>query len=94
MFFLVVGGVLASAPAWARVWVADDVALVVMPLSGVAIGAPAFLGLCLFARCTRCGYRLFWHAVAKRTHSDSIGWFVRAVECPACGYSHGYPGRL
>ncbi len=84
---LLIGGVLALAPAWGREWLGKDLAQLTLPLTGVAIAVPAFVALCVFARCENCGYKLFWHAVSKRPHTDSTGWFFAARECPVCGHS-------
>ena len=75
---LLIGGVLTSAPAWGPEWLGKDLAPITLPLTGVAIWLAAFVGLCLFARCENCGFKLFWHAVAKRPHTESTGWFFTA----------------
>jgi len=84
---LTIGGALAGAPFWGRFFVSDDMALLTVPIVGVALAAPAFTALCLLVRCQRCRYRLFWYAVSKRRQSDSIEWFRTAHQCPKCGYS-------
>jgi hypothetical protein len=81
------GGLLASAPAWGQSVLPPDVAFVTAPLIGVLIGTPGFVGMCMMVRCRHCRYRLFWHAVAKRDHTNGIGWFLTAKECPKCGQS-------
>jgi hypothetical protein len=84
---LVIGGILAAAPAWGPVFLSDDVAFFTAPILGVVVAVPAFAALCLLVRCRYCRYRLFWHAVSKRSHRDSVEWFLRARECPQCGRS-------
>jgi hypothetical protein len=54
-------------------------------LAGVALWAVGLVLLCLLCRCQKCEYRLFWHAVGKRDHSDGLLWFATAQECPRCG---------
>ena len=80
-----VAGALAGAPLWGQALLPEDIALVIAPLIGVVIAAPTFAGLCALVRCRKCGYRLFWHAVARRNHRDGIGWFLTATRCPQCG---------
>jgi hypothetical protein len=86
------GGILAAAPAWGPFFLSDNVAFVTAPVIGVAIAAPAFVALCLLVRCLRCRSRLFWYAVTKRRHNDSIEWFLTAHQCPQCGH-HDARGR-
>jgi hypothetical protein len=84
----VIGGVLASAPVWARIWFAEDLAYLVLPLTGVALGLPAFVLLCTFCRCTDCGYRIFWHSVSARSHPRGLDWFLwSGTQCPRCGFA-------
>jgi predicted nucleic-acid-binding Zn-ribbon protein len=78
---LVVGGVLLLVPVLGQTVLP---ALSTMPEIGVALTGLAFAGLCVFVRCRGCGYRLFWHAVSRRDHSDGIWWFLTAEECPKC----------
>jgi len=87
LVLLMVGGTLAGAPFWGPFFVAENIAFAILPMVGVAVAAPAFAGLCVLVRCRRCGHRLFRYAVTKRRHSDSIEWFLRAHQCPECGYS-------
>jgi hypothetical protein len=87
LLVLMIGGALAGAPLWGPFFVPEAIAFATLPMIGVAVAAPAFAGLCLLARCRRCGHRLFWYAITKRRHSDSIEWFLRAYQCPECGYS-------
>jgi hypothetical protein len=84
---LMIGGLLAAAPLWGPFLLSEEVAFGTAPMIGVAIAGPAFAALCLLVRCQRCQYRLFWYAVTKRSHSDSIEWFLTARQCPECGYS-------
>jgi len=81
---LVIGGILAAAPAWGPFFLSDDAAFFTAPILGVAVAVPAFAALCLLVRCRYCRYRLFWHAVSKRSHRDSVEWFLRTRECPHC----------
>lgn len=83
---LLVGGVLSASPAWGREWLDKDLELT-LTLIGVGLGTSAFAALCMFSRCERCGYKLFWYAVSKRPHTDSTGWFLTASACPGCGHS-------
>ena len=87
LFVFMAGGLLAAAPLWGPFLLSEDVAFGTAPMIGVAIAGPAFAGLCLLVRCRRCRHRLFWYAVTKRRHNDSIEWFLTAHECPECGYS-------
>jgi hypothetical protein len=81
-----IGGVLASAPAWAQLWFSDELAYLVFPLSGIAVGFPAFVLLCMFCRCTNCGHRIFWRAVSARSHPAGLDWFLwSGTQCPRCG---------
>lgn len=82
---LLVGGVLAAAPAWGPRLLPGDVAFGAAPLAGVLVSVPAFAGLCFFVRCRSCKGRLFWLAVAKRNHPGGIHWFLTARTCPLCG---------
>lgn len=84
---LVVGGVLLLVPALSPTVFAT---LITLPEMGVVLTGLAFAGLCVFARCRTCGYRLFWHAVSRRDHSEGIWWFLTAEECPKCGWTR-YP---
>ena len=81
------GGVLCSAPTWGNLWFSDDLALLSLPLAGVAVGLPSFVALCAGCRCRGCGHKLFWHAVSARSHPAGLNWFLSATECPSCGYS-------
>ena len=81
---LFLGGILAAAPAWGQSLLPGQTALVEVPLVGVVLAGLAFAGLCVLVRCRRCHYRLFWHAVARRSHEDGILWFLSARECPQC----------
>ena len=44
---LVIGGILAVAPAWGPFFLSDDVAFFTAPILGVVVAAPAFAALCL-----------------------------------------------
>ena len=55
---LVIGGILAAAPAWGPFFLSDDVAFFTAPILGVVVAAPAFAALCLLVRCRYCRYRL------------------------------------
>ena len=87
LIIMVIGGIFAAAPAWGPFFLSEDLAFFTAPILGVAVAATAFAGLCLFIRCRYCRYRLFWHAVSKRSHRDSVEWFLRARQCPQCGHS-------
>jgi hypothetical protein len=87
---LMIGGILALAPLWGTLFLPEDAAYATVPITGVAVALPAFAALCLAIRCRGCGYRLFWHAVRKRTYNNSIEWFLTANECPQCGKSNAH----
>lgn len=84
---MVIGGILCSAPAWENVGLTGDLALVWLPLAGVALGLPSFFALCAGCRCCKCGYKLFWRAVSARSHPSGLHWFLSAAVCPICGFS-------
>lgn len=94
LFVVMVGGaVLGASPAWGVAWLGEERAFA-LTLIGIALFLPAFGALCGFTRCEGCGYKLFWHAVSKRPHTDSIGWLFTASTCPACGHSrHALSGE-
>lgn len=84
LVILVFGGVLAAAPAWGQTLLPRHAALVEVPMAGVVVAGLSFAGLCGLARCRHCRYRLFWHAVARRSHEDGIAWFLTTRQCPQC----------
>ncbi len=84
---LMCGGVLAAAPAWGPALLGEDLAYGTVPIVGVLIALPAFIFVCVGVRCCRCGYKLFWHAIARQKHPKGLTWFLTADACPACGYS-------
>jgi len=84
LVILVFGGILAAAPAWGQSLLLGRTALVEVPMVGVVVAGLAFGGLCRLVRCRHCRYRLFWHAVARRSHEDGIAWFLTARQCPQC----------
>jgi hypothetical protein len=63
-------------------------------LGGFAIAIPAFVGLCLFARCPRCRARVIWHAVSKREHPRGVNGLLLSPECPFCGFTAVTDGSL
>ncbi len=87
LVIFVVGGVLVTAPGWGESLLPPGKALGMAPEVGVGLSGLAFAGLCVLVRCRRCGYRLFWHAVSRREHSEGISWFLTAHQCPECGYT-------
>jgi hypothetical protein len=38
-------------------------------------------------RCRRCGLKLFWHAIAARSHDEGLLWFLLFDRCPRCNAS-------
>ncbi len=56
-------------------------------LSGFALAIPAFVGLCAFVRCPRCGARVIWQAVSRDAHPPGTSGLLAAPQCPRCGYS-------
>jgi hypothetical protein len=54
---------------------------------GFALAIPAFVGLCVFVRCSRCRARVIWHAVSKGSHPRGTNGLLIAAKCPSCGFS-------
>ena len=81
-------------PASVVLWLAPSItanlssgAFVLLIFGSLVLSVGAFASLCAYCRCRFCGYKLFWHAVGERDHSDSLGWFFTADECPRCARS-------
>jgi hypothetical protein len=79
-----VGGLLTLGPLVTR-GAPDARTLLWAPLAGVALAIPSFTWLCSRVRCQSCGYRLFWHAIARVKHPAGLYWFATADRCPGCG---------
>ena len=88
---IAVGGVCTSAPIWSSGILPDDNALVAAYLGGSFVSLSALFVLCVWLRCQRCSYRLFWHAVSRRAHPGGLAWFMTETRCPACGHSRATP---
>lgn len=56
-------------------------------LSGFALAIPAFVGLCAFVRCPRCGARVIWQAASREAHRHGTSGLLAASQCPRCGFS-------
>ena len=91
LVILLTGAVAGTAALWGRRILSEDVAFTAT-LVGIAVWVPTFGILCWWCRCERCGYKLFWHAVARVEHTGGIDWFVNADTCPKCA-SRGRSSR-
>ena len=79
-----------TAGLWAEAWYGSKLSagvLILVSLGSAALWASGFAALCVLCRCRFCGHKLFWHAVGERDHSDGLGWFFTARQCPRCDRS-------
>jgi hypothetical protein len=93
-FAVLTGSIATVVPMCFRAWgwFSEEFALTLI-LSGVATAVPSFVVLCIASRCTKCSYKLFWHAVSKGEHSEGLTWFMFAEACPNCGGTRKPAGK-